>query len=165
MKKIAIFYGSSMGNTKAVAKDLSTKLDADIFDVAHSPKDKLSKYDNVIFGTSTWGFGDLQDDWEDFINVLEAADLSNKVVAVFGFGDGSSYPDTFVDGIGTIYNVVKDKASKVIGQTETDSYDYDASTAEVDGKFVGLPLDDENQSDLTDSRVEAWVAQISKDFI
>lgn len=165
MKKVAIFYGSSMGNTKAVAVSLSKKLDADIFNVANSPEDKLAEYDNLIFGTSTWGFGDLQDDWEEFISTLENADLSNKVVAIFGFGDGSSYADTFVDGIGTIYNVVKDKALKIIGHTEVDSYDYDDSTAVVDGQFVGLPLDDDNESDLTDGRVDAWVEQITGDFI
>lgn len=165
MKKTAIFYGSTMGNTKAVAEQLAKKLNADIFDVAKTPNDKLSEYSNLIFGTSTWGVGDLQDDWEEFISYLENADISNLVVAIFGFGDSSTYSDTFVDGIGTIYNIVKDKGCKIVGHTAVESYEYDASTAEVDGKFVGLPLDDENQSQLTNERVDAWVEQIKVDFI
>lgn len=165
MKKVAIFYGSTTGNTKAVAEQLAEKLDADMFDVVSSPADKLAEYDNLIFGTSTWGIGDLQDDWEDFILQLENADLSGKVVAIYGLGDGCSYGDSFVDGIGTIYNAVKDNAQKVTGQTKTDGYDYSESTAEVDGVFVGLPLDDDNESDETEDRVNAWVEQIKADFV
>jgi hypothetical protein len=31
-------------------------------------------------------------------------------------------------------------------------------------KFIGLAIDEDNQSDLTDERVKAWVAQIKKEF-
>jgi flavodoxin I len=40
-------------------------------------------------------------------------------------------------------------------------YTFDDSTAVVGGKFVGLPLDDVNEDSKTDSRINAWVAQIS----
>ena len=32
------------------------------------------------------------------------------------------------------------------------------------GKFVGLAIDEDNQSDLTDERIKIWVAQIKKEF-
>ena len=32
--------------------------------------------------------------------------------------------------------------------------------AVIDGKFVGLPLDDINEDDKTDVRIEAWIAAI-----
>jgi len=162
MKNIGIFYGSSIGNTKAVAKTLSQALDADIYDVADASADDLSQYKSLIFGSSTWGFGDLQDDWDGFISAVRATDLSGKKVALFGFGDSDSYPDSFVDAIGTIYKVVKAKGGEVVGATATDTYDYDASEAEVDGQFVGLPLDDENQSDLTDERVNKWIGLLKE---
>ena len=164
MNKIAVIYGSSTGNTEAAAKMLANKLGADIFDVNTSPVDRISEYDNLIFGTSTWGIGDLQDDWEDFIDHLEDADLRGKVIALFGCGDGETYADSFVDGIGTIYETIKDKGCKVIGFTNTDGYYYDDSKAEVGGKFVGLVLDEENQGNLTESRIHLWVEDISKEF-
>lgn len=164
MKKTAIFYGSSTGNTEATAKEMAEKLNADIFDTSNDPIDKLSEYNNLIFGTSTWGDGDLQDDWDGFISAVENADLSEKTVAIFGFGDGGANPDTFVNGIGAIYNVVKEKGCKIVGFTSTEGYDYDSSEAEVDGKFIGLPLDDENQGNLTDERVDSWIKEIEQSF-
>ncbi len=165
MSKIAVFFGSSTGNTEDAANSIAEKLGAEVFNVADNPESELSEYDNLIFGSSTWGIGDLQDDWEEFISTLEGADLNGKVVAIFGFGDSESYPDSFVDAIGTIYETVKDKGCKLTGQTDPSSYTYDSSNAEVDGKFVGLPLDEENQGDLTEERIDAWLEQIKKDFI
>ncbi len=164
MSKTAIFYGSTTGNTEAAAKQLAEKLGADIFNVANCSADKLTDYNNLLFGTSTWGVGDLQDDWEEFISEIENSDLNGKIVAIFGFGDGMTYGDSFVDGIGTIYNTVKDKGCKLVGAVDPEGYDYDSSAAEVDGKFVGLPLDEENQCELTDDRIDAWVAQIKPEF-
>ncbi len=164
MSKTAIFFGSSTGNTETAANQIAEKLSADVFDVANSPSDKLAEYDNLIFGTSTWGIGDLQDDWEAFLSEVEGADLNGKVVALFGLGDQESYPDSFVSGVGTIYDAIKDKGCKVIGFTEKDGYDFEESEAEKDGKFCGLVLDNENQDGLTDERIEKWVEQIKADL-
>ena len=32
------------------------------------------------------------------------------------------------------------------------------------GKFIGLPLDDINEDDKTDTRIEAWIAAISTEL-
>lgn len=160
MNKTAIFYGSSSGNTESIAKKLSGLLNADVYDVAQSPTDKLADYNTLIFGASTWGLGDLQDDWEDFLPKLAAANLQGKNIALFGLGDADGYPDTFVDGIGTIYKVVQDKGCKIVGFTSTEGYSFDDSTALIYGQFVGLPLDEDNESKLTDSRLQKWVEQI-----
>ena len=161
MKKTGIFYGSSMGNTKTVAKQLAKALDADLYDVADNPSAALATHDNLIFGSSTWGIGDLQDDWEGFISTLGIADLNGRTVALFGLGDSSAYPDSFVDAMGTLYETIKNKGCKIIGATSTIGYDYDASTAEVNsGEFIGLALDDDNESELTDKRVNTWIELI-----
>ena len=47
------------------------------------------------------------------------------------------------------------------GAVSTDGYTFDDSEAVVDGKFVGLPLDDVNEDDKTDARIDAWIAEIS----
>jgi len=160
MTSTAVFYGSDTGNTEAVAKQIAEKLQADIYDVSTNPKDKLGAYKNLILGTSTMGLGDLQDDWASFISELEQADLSEKTVALFGLGDAEMYTDTFVDGMGEIYNSIKDKGCKIVGQVAASNYEFDDSSAVVDGSFVGLPLDEDNQSDLTEERLGAWIESI-----
>lgn len=164
MNKIAILYGSSTGATKSVAEKIVGPLNADMYDVATTSAEILADYQNLILGVSTWGIGDLQDDWEVFLPKLEKADLKGKTIAIFGLGDADGYPDTFVDGIGTIYKSIKDSGCKIIGFTETEGYSFEDSTALVDGKFVGLPLDEDNECKLTDSRLEKWVEQLKVEF-
>ena len=126
--------------------------------------DIVSANQNLILGTSTWGAGELQDDWYDGLKTLQDADLSGKTIAIFGCGDCSSYSDTFVGGMGELYNGIKNSGAKFIGAVETDGYTFDDSEAVIDGKFIGLPLDDINEDDKTDTRIEAWVAAIIPDL-
>jgi hypothetical protein len=53
---------------------------------------------------------------------------------------------------------------KTVGYWPTDGYDFSESKAVRDGKFVGLAIDEDNQSELTDSRVKSWVSQLKRDF-
>jgi flavodoxin I len=159
MNTIGIFYGSSGGNTESVAKTMAKKLgigNSDIHDVGKAKASDLTAYEILLFGSSTWGMGDLQADWEDFIEAVAAADLSGKKVALFGCGDSLSYPDTFCDAIGKIYQVVKDKAT-VIGFTDMADYSFDASEAVVNNRFAGLALDEDNDSNLTEERINNWI--------
>nr|WP_321451412.1 flavodoxin [uncultured Carboxylicivirga sp.] len=162
MKQTAILYGSSSGNTEAVAKLINTKLgnEAKLIDVAAINVAELDTYEVLFLGTSTWGYGDLQDDWEDFITELENANLQGKTVALFGLGDAESYPDTFVDGMGTIYKAIANSEAQIIGQVAKDEYTFDASTALVEDSFVGLAIDVDNESDKTDERVSKWIEGI-----
>ncbi len=161
MGKTAIFYGSTEGNTESVAYKLKDLLgEVDVFDVASASAEDLENYDNIIFGASTWEIGELQEDWETFIDVLDDADFNGKTIAFFGTGDADGYPDTFIDAIGIIYDRIKDSGAKFIGSVETDDYTFDDSRALVDGKFIGLPIDEDNEADLTDERLEKWVGAI-----
>lgn len=164
MKKIAILYGSTTGNTGTVAKKIGALINAEILDVAKNPIDAIADYDILILGVSTWGFGDLQDDWEEFLPNLEAADLKGKTIAIFGLGDADGYPDTFVDGIGTLYNALVMKGCKIVGRIPLDGYSFEKSTAVVDDGFVGLPLDEDNESNLSDKRIQKWVEQLKEEI-
>lgn len=164
MKNIGIFYGSSTGSTERIAKALADKLNADVYDVATAPLDELTKYQNLIFGVSTWGYGDLQDDWETFLPKVQGIDLTGKKIALFGLGDSESYPDTFVDGIGMIYEVVKDKSCTVIGQIDTAGYTFNESRAVVNGKFIGLALDEDNEGSLSNKRLDNWINQLNNEI-
>ena len=162
MSKIGIFYGSSGGSTKDIAEKIASKLGVEstsIYDVASAKADDLNSYDLLVFGSSTWGLGDLQDDWEDFINVLPSANLSDKKVALFGCGDSYSYSDTFCDAIGKIYEVIKDRTN-LVGFTDVADYSFDSSEAVVDGKFVGLAIDEDNESNLSEQRIDNWIEKI-----
>ncbi len=162
MEKIAVIYGSSTGNTESIAKNIVNLIgeNAEAINASKISADIISGYSNLILGTSTWGLGDLQDDWEGSLSVLNSCDLSGKTIALFGLGDSASYPDTFIDGVGTLYKTIKDKECKVIGEVATDSYTFDDSSAIVDGKFIGLPIDEDNESNLTSDRLKQWLDTI-----
>lgn len=120
----------------------------------------LENFDFLILGTPTWGYGDLQEDWEQFIPKLKKISLEGKTVALFGLGDSGAYPDTFVDAMAELYEVVTQCGARVVGQVPVDNYDFDSSRAVMDGHFVGLALDEDNESDLTEKRISAWVEQL-----
>ncbi len=164
MGKIAVVYGSTTGTCADIAKSIASKLDAKTINITSLTAEMIAEYDSLLLGSSTWGYGELQDDWYDGVNVLKSADLSGKTIALFGCGDAESYCDTFCDAVGLIYQEIEGSGATFVGRLSTDDYTYDTSAAEVDGEFVGLVLDDVNDCSNTASRIEAWVASI-KDLL
>lgn len=159
MRKTIVVYGSSTGTCEEIANRISLKLCADVINVTDLTADVIASNENLILGTSTWGAGELQDDWYDGVNVLKSADLAGKTIALFGCGDSESYPDTFCGGMKELYDVVK--TANVIGAVSTEGYVFDDSEAVLNGKFVGLALDDVNESDKTEARIDNWIAEIT----
>ena len=157
---IGIFYGSSSGNTKDIAEKLASELGAQAQNIAEADAEAIGGFDSLILATSTWGAGDLQDDWEDFLPNMDDIDLSSTKVALVGLGDQENYPDTFVDGMATIAEKVEEQGGTIVGHTSTDGYEFDNSEAVREGKFIGLVIDEDNQSDLTDQRIASWVASV-----
>lgn len=161
MGKIGIFYGSTEGNTEDVVEKVKKALgDADLHNVDSATADDLAGYDIVILASSTWEIGELQEDWESFIDVLDDVDFSGKKVGFIGTGDADGYPDTFVDAIGIIYERIANTGATFFGAWPTEDYTFDESKGVVNGKFLGLVVDEDNESDKTDERVAAWVKQI-----
>ncbi len=165
MEKIGIFYGSSTGNAESVANKLQEALgDVELFDVADASADDLNNFSNLILGTSTWGVGEMQDDFDAFMSELNDADLNGKKVALYGLGDQDGYSDTFVDAMGEVYEALEGKGCELVGEVSTDGYEFESSKAAKDGKFVGLPIDEDNQDDMTDDRIAAWVEVLKGAF-
>ena len=163
MGKTAIIYGSTTGTTEDIAGRIASKLNiaqGDIYELSKVTADTVAGYDTLLLGSSTWGSGDLQDDWYDGIETLKGADLAGKKIALFGCGDSSSYSDTFCSALGTIYNDLKDSGATFVGSVDPSDYTFDGSDAVVDGQFVGLPIDEVNESDKTDERISNWVASL-----
>lgn len=164
MSKVGIFYGTTTGVTEDIAHRIADKIDgADIFNIDGN-EDKLNDYDVLLLGASTWGFGDLQDDWQTVLDELSNLDLQGKKVGYFGTGDQGTFADTFIDALGIINDEIKKTGATVIGQTSTEGYEFSESRAVVDGKFLGLVVDEINQPDLTDERIDAWVEEIQKEL-
>lgn len=168
MKKTGVFYGSSTGTTEDIAQRIAAKLgvdSADIYNVGEADVEKVASYDVLILGSSTWGVGDLQDDWEGFLPKLKKANLSGKAVAIFGTGDSSSFGDSFCDAIGTIYNELNGSGCSFCGAVSTDGYAFDDSTAVVNGQLVGLAIDEVNEYNQTDARIDRWATQLKNECL
>lgn len=167
MSKIGVFFGSTTGTAEELAGKVAAELGVSsdcVHNVTEMNEDLVNAYDVLVLGSSTWGSGELQDDWYDGVKVLKACDLSHKCVALFGCGDSDSYADTFCDAIGIIYEELKDSKCRFCGATSTDGYTFDSSVAVVGGKFVGLPLDEVNEDGQTDGRIAAWCEQLKQEF-
>lgn len=150
-----------MANRIAVKLGVSP---ADVYNVASASPEDLGKYEVLLLGSSTWGAGDLQDDWYDFLPKIKNLDLTGKLVALFGCGDSSSFGDTFCDALGTIYSELQSAGCKFTGFVDASGYSYDNSTAVVDGNFVGLALDEMNEDDKTPERIENWVNSLKEEI-
>ena len=161
MKSIGIFYGSSTGTTSDLAQKIASALGVDsanVMDVANADAAAAAKYDVLLLGSSTWGLGDLQDDWESYLPKLKGENLSGKKVGLFGCGDASSYSDTFCAALGTIKAELANTGCTFIGAYPAEGYNYDETTAEENGQLIGLCVDDANESDQTEARMERWIA-------
>lgn len=160
MNKTIVIYGSSTGTCQSIAEKIASKLKVEAIDVQTLDAGVVDSYDNLIIGTSTWGAGELQDDWYDGLKLLQGTNLSGKTIAIFGCGDCESYGDTFVSAMGELYNGLKGSGAAFIGRVPTVGYNFSDSEAVVDGEFVGLALDDVNEEDKTDERIDAWIESI-----
>ncbi|MDB2442699.1 flavodoxin [Flavobacteriales bacterium] len=168
MEKIGLFYGSDTGNTETIALKIRDKISKEnvfVVDMYDASVEEFAKYDKIILGLSTWHDGQLQSDWDTFFEEFKEVDFTGKTVAIFGLGDQYVYCDYFIDGVGIIGEVVLNNGGEIVGKWSTEGYEHTESKAETEeGLFLGLALDEDNQFDQTDDRVDAWVAQIKKEF-
>ena len=176
MAKIGLFFSSSTGNSRRIAKAIKKRFDddtmADALNVNKATPELFASYRYLILGTSTLGAGALPGlstdcmggGWEEFLPKIEHLDLSGKTIALFGLGNQDKYPDEFVDAMGIIYEFFKARGASFAGAWPADDYDFISSKALVDGEFVGLALDQENQKLLTDARLKKWLERIALEF-
>lgn len=161
--KIGIFYGSSTGTTEDVAGRIAGALNvgsSDIHNVAKAEVSVIEGYDFLVLGSSTWGSGELQDDWYDGIKKFKSANLAGKKIALFGLGDSGSFSDTFCDAMGIIKGELSGSGAVFVGEVSTADYTFDSSASVEGGNFVGLALDEVNEGFKTDDRIASWVASL-----
>ncbi len=168
MAQIGIFFGSTEGNTERVVTQVQEAFggepNAMLHNVNSASSDEMQPYENLILACPTWEIGQLQEDWESFIDEIEKVDYAGKKVTFLGCGDADGYPDTFQDAMGLIYDRIKDKGATFVGAWPTEGYNFEASKGVLNGKFLGLAIDEDNQKDMTAGRVAKWVEQLKSEF-
>ncbi|HFB2048730.1 MAG: flavodoxin [Hyphomicrobiaceae bacterium] len=176
MAKIGLFFGTDTGKTRKVAKQIKKMFNDDLMaapvNVNRASIDEFMSYDFLILGTPTLGDGLLpglsadcgSESWEEFLPKLGEKDFSGKTIALFGLGDQVSYSLEFVNAISDLYDFFEERGAKITGRWPVEGYDFEESTAVVDDHFLGLALDLDNQSELTEKRLNAWLVSISDEF-
>lgn len=172
MAKIAILFGPKGGNTEKAALLVAKAFgegNADLIPVMDVGGNDLAPYKMIIFGgptvgTHTWADQTQKKDWDLFLTRLYKMNLAGKVCAVFGLGDQVSYSFKFVDDIGVIADQVIESGGRLVGMVGPEGYSFDESKAFRDGKFLGLPLDEDNEPELSETRIIDWVELLKKEL-
>lgn len=172
MSKIALFFGPLDGAVHRVAekiKDAIGKDKVEMIPVKDASVADIEKYDKIIFGLSTvgketWGSDYTNKDWAVFLPEIGKTRYEDKTIAIFGLGDHVTYAATFVDHIGLLGRELMKNGATLVGQVPADDYVFDESEALIDGRFMGLPVDEDFEPELTDERVHKWVEQIRPHF-
>ena len=168
--KIGLFYGSTTCYTEMAAEKIQTQLNTlfdlpivELFNIKDSGLEQVTDFDVLIFGISTWDFGELQEDWESQWQDVEQLNLSGKTLALFGLGDQEGYAEWFQDALGMLHDLALSRGAQPIGYwPNSEDYDFIGSKALTEDKshFVGLALDDEGQYDLSEQRIATWCEQL-----
>ena len=170
MARIGLFYGTNDGHTEDVADRIKAAFDmyepdlVTVANIAHASLEEIARWDYLIFGVPTWNIGQLQDDWDIFFPKMDELDLTGKTVAIFGLGDQYGYSATFLDAVGTLADKVMGLGGDLIGLWPTKGYEFEASLALNGEYFLGLALDEDYQPELTEERIQGWVAQLIDEF-
>jgi flavodoxin II len=167
--KIGLFYGSTTCYTEIAAEKIQAVIGDNLVEL-HNIKDiplaSCLDYDFIIFGISTWDYGEIQEDWESSWLDINSLDLSKKTVALYGMGDQVGYADWFQDALGMLHEQVIAQGAQLIGYWPNQGYEFSLSKALIEDKssFVGLSLDEDNQYELSDDRIDHWCEQILTEY-
>ena len=172
MSNLAIFFGPENGAVHRVAKSLASKMESQSPELIHvndASVEDLARFDTIIFGISTIGrdtwdqkFGNV--DWAKFMPTVSAFDFTGKKVAIFGLGDHITYAYHFVNSMGILAKTVIKNGAQLVGKVSPEGYTFQDSEALEGGLFLGLPIDEDFEDELTDSRLDGWVTQLKKEL-
>jgi flavodoxin I len=173
MSKIALLYAPAKGSTEKVARLIQNKIGKEKIDLIQIDENTLpsilNSYSKIIFGISTvgrdsWDSKYNKVGWDFFLPKLEKVDLIEKTIAIYGLGDHILYTNNFVDSMGSLASMLAKCGATLAGMTSTDGYEFADSLAISNGMFVGLPIDEDNEPELTEQRLNAWIIKISKEM-
>jgi flavodoxin I len=150
-----------------VAGVIAEKAGVEAMDVGEISAEDLAGYDGLLVGCPTWNTGADEyrsgTAWDDLLDDIKGVDLAGKSVAVFGCGDSQGYGDNFCDGIEELHETFAAAGAKMVGYVDASGYQHAESKSVKGDKFLGLPCDQDNEDDMTEDRVDAWIAQIKSE--
>lgn len=169
--RAALVFGTDTGNTEEIGDKICQGLAergvaVEMVNIVDISSDFFNDYDLIIMGIPTWDFGGIQEDWEEQEDTINDAKLSNKTVALYGLGDQLGYGDYFLDAVGWLHQRTLAAGARMIGYWSTEGYDFEASLGANSDKtlFLGLAIDEDQQFELTDIRIAAWLKQICQEY-
>ncbi len=116
--KVIMWYGSTTGNTQTVSETIEgilTDKGAEVIveNVADADLASMADADLVLLGCSTWGEGELQEDFIDFYDDMDDS-FSGKDVAVFGCGDSAMFPHVFCEAVKLLEEKAEDLGATIV---------------------------------------------------
>ena len=170
-KTVGLVFGSDTGATEEITHSIVQKCHfwnmetKNVKTVRTEDATFFSRFNFIILGLSTWYDGDLQSDWEDYYDEFKKVDFTGKTVAIYGLGDQLSYDEYFIDGVGMLAEVVLENGGVIIGHWPTENYVFSESKALLnEDTFYGLALDEDNELDLTNDRLDKWLSQLQTEL-
>jgi flavodoxin I len=176
MSQIGLFFGTDSGTTRLVAKKIAKQIKARLGDgVAAKPvnvnrarADDLLVYRALILGTPTYGNGLLpgrdngteEAAWLEFLPELAGKDFTGTRIALYGLGDQETYSKHFCDAMMALYRFFGEAGAELVGGIDAGGFEVTRSKAIVDGRFIGLALDQHLQHTLTDARIDTWLDEV-----
>ena len=168
---VGIYFATTTGKTEDIAERLHGLLSS-----ANSPKDlsdlsdltEFTELEGIICGIPTWNTGADSDRsgtaWDEMLEEIGGLQLQGKKVAIFGLGDSSTYTENFCDAMEELHSFFAKAGATMVGYVSKDSYTFDESKSVIANSFCGLPLDEDSESDLTDSRLDNWAKQLRQEM-
>ena len=172
MSKIGLFFGPEKGSVHRVAEKVKAALGeqhVEMISVNNAKPSDLEKFDQIIFGISTvgketWDSNYSNTDWSKFFPNISKVDFSGKTVAIFGLGDHVTYSSYFVNAMGILAKDLLKNGANIVGKVDPSGYEFDDSEAIFDEMFIGLPIDEDFEPELTDERVASWTKSLKPAF-
>ena len=172
MSKMGIFVGTAGGTSMKIADALAEEFNIEEDDIINMEEDfddvedQMMEYDILFLGSSTWGQGDLHFSWVDPVLEIEDEefDFSGKTVAFFGAGDCKKHGEHFCSALGKLHKTFTEAGAKAVGFIPKEDYEYEFSLAEMDNKFCGCGIDEHNESEKSDSRINLWIETVKSEL-
>ena len=173
MNKTALLFSPEGGNVNSVTIKLGEVIGikkVDIIPVREVVKGDIKEYNQIIFVGSTvgadhWSSETVVDEWQEFFSKMDEISFEDKKVAIVGLGNSVLYPEHFADGMAHLYKTLTEKKAKILGFVDAKEYTFtDSEAVNDDGYFCGLPIDEDNEEELTAERLEKWISILKPDF-
>lgn len=173
MNSIGLFFGTETCTTRLIAKKIQKKLGDELcakpLNVNRIAPADLLQYDALILGTPSYGVGEipglaagcLENNWAEFLAGMPDADLTGKRIAFFGLGAQERYADRFASSLFALHQWFAERGAEIVGDWPVAGYTFEKSAAVVNGRFLGLIIDQRTQGMHTDERIDTWLAQVT----